>query len=114
MSGDKNEILFSQFGINYNNEPEVFRKGTVLVQQPRAGKFTKKDFKISQKKKTCAELPIGTEDLLLSDSVVELTCDIIGDQFWKEYPHLIPLHDNEPINSVPIPKSDTELERNVS
>ena len=29
---DKNEILFSDFGINYNNEPEQFRKGTLLIK----------------------------------------------------------------------------------
>ena len=31
-SSDKNEILFKEFGINYNNEPECFRKGTVLYR----------------------------------------------------------------------------------
>jgi tRNA(His) guanylyltransferase len=31
-SGQKNEMLFGMFGINYNNEPEVFRKGTVMVK----------------------------------------------------------------------------------
>ena len=35
-SSGKNELLFSQFGINYNNEPEQFRKGTVLVRAPLA------------------------------------------------------------------------------
>lgn len=32
VSGDKNEILFSRFGINYNNEPEVWKKGTVVFR----------------------------------------------------------------------------------
>lgn len=32
VSGDKNEILFSRFGINYNNEPEVWKKGTVVYR----------------------------------------------------------------------------------
>lgn len=32
VSSDKNEILFKEFGINYNNEPECFRKGTVLYR----------------------------------------------------------------------------------
>jgi len=32
LSADKNEILFSQFGINYNNLPQVYRKGTVLYK----------------------------------------------------------------------------------
>lgn len=32
VSSDKNEILFSRFGINYNDEPEMFRKGSVLYR----------------------------------------------------------------------------------
>lgn len=27
---DKNEILFFKFGINYNNELEIYKKGSVL------------------------------------------------------------------------------------
>ena len=34
MSADKNELLFSQFGINYNNLPEIYRKGSVLIWTP--------------------------------------------------------------------------------
>lgn len=30
VSADKNEILFKEFGINYNNEPEIFKKGSIL------------------------------------------------------------------------------------
>jgi tRNA(His) guanylyltransferase len=33
---DKNEILFSQFGINYNDEPEMFRKGSVILRSGQA------------------------------------------------------------------------------
>lgn len=33
MSADKNEILFQRFGINYNNEPEMFKKGSVVYRQ---------------------------------------------------------------------------------
>jgi len=33
FAADKNEILFSRFGINYNNEPEIFKKGTVLYRE---------------------------------------------------------------------------------
>lgn len=32
VAADKNEILFSRFGINYNNEPEMYRKGSVLYR----------------------------------------------------------------------------------
>nr|ACO10979.1 Probable tRNAHis guanylyltransferase [Caligus rogercresseyi] len=33
LSGDKNEILFSQFNINYNEEPQQFRKGSILLKK---------------------------------------------------------------------------------
>lgn len=29
--GDKNELLFSEFNVNYNNLPAMHRKGTVVV-----------------------------------------------------------------------------------
>lgn len=32
LAADKNEILFSKFKINYNNEPEMFRKGSVVFR----------------------------------------------------------------------------------
>ncbi|CEO96802.1 tRNA(His) guanylyltransferase [Plasmodiophora brassicae] len=35
-SADKNEIMFSRFSLNYNNEPAMFRKGSILVRyEPR-------------------------------------------------------------------------------
>ena len=33
LAGDKNEILFKRFGINYNNEPLIFRKGSVVYRK---------------------------------------------------------------------------------
>lgn len=30
LSKDKHEILFTEFGINYNNEPEIFKKGSLI------------------------------------------------------------------------------------
>lgn len=32
VSSDKNEILFSRFGINYNNEPEMYKKGSIVFR----------------------------------------------------------------------------------
>ena len=31
LAADKNEILFSEFDINYNKQPPVHRKGTALI-----------------------------------------------------------------------------------
>ena len=33
LSSDKNEILFSRFGVNYNNEPDMYRKGSVVYRK---------------------------------------------------------------------------------
>jgi tRNA(His) 5'-end guanylyltransferase len=33
MSDYKNELLFSQFGINYNDLPAVMRKGSIIVKK---------------------------------------------------------------------------------
>ncbi|KAF2713675.1 tRNAHis guanylyltransferase [Pleomassaria siparia CBS 279.74] len=40
ISSDKNEILFSRFAINYNNEPEIFKKGSVLYRDVRPNSQT--------------------------------------------------------------------------
>lgn len=32
LAADKNEILFSRFGINYNREPEMYKKGSVIFR----------------------------------------------------------------------------------
>lgn len=37
FSADKNEILFSRFQINYNNEPEMYKKGSVVFRDVSRG-----------------------------------------------------------------------------
>ncbi|CRK99797.1 CLUMA_CG013105, isoform A [Clunio marinus] len=66
VSGDKNEILFSEFGINYNNVPAIFRKGTILLT---------KQIKIdkSRTKKT----------------IVPIFDDLIKPKFWNEHDELL-------------------------
>lgn len=40
VSADKNEILFSRYGINYNNEDDMYKKGSVVYRQVRAIYFS--------------------------------------------------------------------------
>ncbi|XP_015516976.1 probable tRNA(His) guanylyltransferase [Neodiprion pinetum] len=68
LAAHKNELLFQEFGINYNNEPPTFRKGTTLVRKL---------------------VPDGNGRL--KPLVVALVDDIIGDRFWKENPEVIGL-----------------------
>lgn len=61
LSSDKNEILFSEFGINYNNEPLIFKKGTILLR---------KKIKHPKHQKT-------------QQVILPLHEDLIQDKFWE-------------------------------
>ncbi|KAF6263243.1 histidine tRNA 5'-guanylyltransferase [Scenedesmus sp. NREL 46B-D3] len=75
----KNELLFTQFGINYAQLPEQFRKGSTVLGRPvRSVVKYRED---------------GTP--VERDRVQEvlLHCDIIGDAFWQQHQQLLGLTD---------------------
>uniref|UniRef100_A0A182MUZ3 Probable tRNA(His) guanylyltransferase n=1 Tax=Anopheles culicifacies TaxID=139723 RepID=A0A182MUZ3_9DIPT len=65
LASDKNEILFSQFGINYNNEPIIYRKGTILLA---------KSVRVKDKKQRL---------------IVPIFDDLISDTFWVKHPEIL-------------------------
>ena len=69
FSKDKNEILFKDYGINYNNEPVMFRKGTTLIRK----------------------LILSKNDDTMHQYILQFNCDIIGDNFWKENSEILGL-----------------------
>jgi len=89
LSKDKNEILFSRFGINYNNEEEMCKKGSVVFREydtppPENGGEE-----------------VGTEETLSKcqmekrrkmqrkAKVVVRFCDVIRNAFWEERPWIL-------------------------
>jgi tRNA(His) guanylyltransferase len=60
LAKDKNEILFSKFGINYNNEDEMYKKGTFLFRGEKA------------------------KGLVEANHV-----DVIKDEFWEKRPWIL-------------------------
>ena len=101
VSGDKNEILFSQFGINYNKELEIFRKGTVVYRAydddgSSAGQngseggggeggegsggreAAKSKTQLEKEKKRKRKARIAVEHV-----------DVIGDAFWEARPWIL-------------------------
>lgn len=68
FSADKNELLFSEFNINYNNEPAMFRKGTILMR------------------KRIAVPELGDKERLM---VVPLYRDMIQEDFWREHSEIV-------------------------
>ncbi|XP_035673386.1 probable tRNA(His) guanylyltransferase [Branchiostoma floridae] len=83
FSADKNEILFSEFGINYNNEPEIYKKGTVLVWK----RVEETVMKTCRTEEDPVERP--REVTKLRKKAVPLHTDIIGDVFWEEHPDIL-------------------------
>ncbi|XP_017288488.1 probable tRNA(His) guanylyltransferase isoform X3 [Kryptolebias marmoratus] len=82
LASDKNEILFSEFDINYNTESAINRKGTTLIWEKRDETVIKR-----------MKLPNEEEkEVLVTRSrrrVEAHHCDIIGDQFWDEHPDIL-------------------------
>ncbi|KAL1838112.1 hypothetical protein VTJ49DRAFT_3017 [Mycothermus thermophilus] len=94
FAADKNEILFSKFGINYNNEPEMFKKGSVVFR----------DYELVEPgtHNTAAEVDTLAEPVEPSKTqsekdrkrrakarIVVEHLDIIKDEFWDRRPWLL-------------------------
>ncbi|XP_037937698.1 probable tRNA(His) guanylyltransferase [Teleopsis dalmanni] len=67
ISSDKNELLFSKFGINYNNLPTMFRKGTILLRK---------------------RVRTNPDDCI-GQLIVPMHEDMIRNQFWNTHTELL-------------------------
>ncbi|KAM4732555.1 putative tRNA(His) guanylyltransferase isoform 2-T4 [Anableps anableps] len=81
LAADKNEILFSEFNINYNNESVLHRKGTALIWE--------KDETVSKRMKRPNEMEKEVTVTRSRRRVEAYHCDVIGDQFWEEHPDIL-------------------------
>lgn len=80
LSSDKNEILFSEFSLNYNEENAMFRKGSCLIWDTFEEKVARTDANYKE-----------TGEIVTRErkKVVERYVDIIGEDFWKDHPKLL-------------------------
>lgn len=111
-------MLFSKFGINYNNEPEMYKKGTILIRD-MAGSSSSEDANLetasdspelatqvsSGKNQINAKLRAQAKDKSYHElsrrqkqrqskrrqkaRILRLHVDIIRDEFWEKYPFLL-------------------------
>ncbi|KAH8432244.1 tRNA guanylyltransferase [Aspergillus melleus] len=93
VSADKNEILFKRFGINYNNEEDIYKKGSVVYRQ-----YQLEDVKA---KTSAEEEPAPVQEqvsktqqeklrkLRRKAQVVIDHVDIIKDEFWERRPWIL-------------------------
>ncbi|SBT70477.1 tRNAHis guanylyltransferase, putative [Plasmodium malariae] len=65
---DKNELLFSKFHINYNNIPDIFRRGTIIIRN--------KNFKKKENMKcttsSCSTTIYDHNSVIISNATVHL------------------------------------------
>ncbi|CUS11726.1 unnamed protein product [Tuber aestivum] len=110
LAADKNELLFSRFGINYNNEPVMYRKGSVVYRdyrtpededaegaEPSASVKPPKQRKqkegergttaIQERKLKTPREEVGRR--AGKARIVTEHVDIIGDAFWEKRPWLL-------------------------
>ncbi|XP_034545256.1 probable tRNA(His) guanylyltransferase isoform X2 [Notolabrus celidotus] len=82
LAADKNEILFTEFDINYNNESALHRKGTALIWEKQDETVIKRMKLPNEEEK---EVPVTRS----RRKVQAYHCDIIGDQFWEEHTDIL-------------------------
>ncbi|CAJ2500106.1 Uu.00g029590.m01.CDS01 [Anthostomella pinea] len=94
LSADKNEILFSKFKINYNNEPEVFRKGTVVFRdyelvEPAGQRVADAVDNLAEPVQQSKTQEETDKKRRAKARVVVDHLDIIKDDFWDRRPWLL-------------------------
>ncbi|KAH8928608.1 tRNAHis guanylyltransferase [Atractiella rhizophila] len=90
VSSQKHEILFSRFGMNYNEEPEMFKKGSLLVWEeveeavapPIAPKAENENQHTSEEKEKHRKERKRKEKKSFRIAVVHE--DMLKDEFWAE------------------------------
>ncbi|KAI0473826.1 tRNA guanylyltransferase [Xylariaceae sp. FL0804] len=96
VSGDKNEILFSRYGINYNNEPEIYKKGSVVFRDYELAEPGDQSGGVLEAVDEMAEPATQSKTQQEKDKkrrskarVVVEHLDIIKDDFWERRPWLL-------------------------
>ncbi|KAE9368809.1 tRNA guanylyltransferase [Stipitochalara longipes BDJ] len=96
LAADKNEILFSRFKINYNNEPEIYKKGSVvlrdyeLVEPGSAHELTDEDSVKTLEQVALSKTQEENDRKRRAKARITVQhVDIIKDEFWERRPWLL-------------------------
>jgi tRNA(His) guanylyltransferase len=87
----KNELLYSQFGINYNTLPPRFRKGSIVIRTDPASNEESLDSQAEETEQQ-ERRPRKTKVKRYEGTIGELVVvheDLIRDAFWSERPWLL-------------------------
>ncbi|KAG2132987.1 Thg1 C terminal domain-containing protein [Suillus clintonianus] len=93
VSATKHEMLFSRFGINYNEISQRFKKGSVIVREivhiPSHPQSINEGDEMPPLDPPRQKRSKAKKKNKLETTVEVLHCDIIGDEFWLARPHLL-------------------------
>ncbi|KAI2472589.1 tRNA guanylyltransferase [Annulohypoxylon bovei var. microspora] len=94
LAADKNEILFSRFKINYNNEPEIFKKGSVVYRdyelvEPGSHDVAKTADELGEPVQQSKTQDDNDKKRRAKARVLVDHLDIIKDDFWERRPWLL-------------------------
>ncbi|KAF5871719.1 putative trna guanylyltransferase protein, partial [Botrytis fragariae] len=95
LAADKNEILFSRFGINYNNEPEIYKKGSVVFRdyelvEPGASEAVDEDSAKTIEQKELSKTQEEKDRKRRAKARITVQhVDVIKDEFWQRRPWLL-------------------------
>lgn len=95
IASEKNEILFSEFKMNYNNEADMFKKGSIIYRNydTSSSEFSREASAPvvlnSEKSKTLKEKEPKRP---VKACIAIEHADIIRDEFWEQKPWLLSCH----------------------
>ncbi|OTB19511.1 hypothetical protein K445DRAFT_314394 [Daldinia sp. EC12] len=94
LAADKHEILFSRFKINYNNEPEIFKKGSVIYRsyelvEPGTHNVAKSTDELAEAAQQSKTQKDKDRKQRTKAKVVVDHVDIIKDDFWERRPWIL-------------------------
>lgn len=98
LAADKNEMLFTQFGINYNDEAPIFRKGSTIIRRTELNG----EVDVAQSEasptidgtKSNGEVNTARSEAFAGLQVVH--DDIIRAAFWEKHAHILGRPDSDP------------------
>ncbi|TVY38657.1 tRNA(His) guanylyltransferase [Lachnellula occidentalis] len=96
VAADKNEILFSRFNINYNNEPDMYKKGSVvfrdyeLVEPGSVSEVVDEDSAKTMEQLELSKTQEEKDRKRRAKAIITVQhVDIIKDEFWERRPWLL-------------------------
>ncbi|KFY45825.1 hypothetical protein V494_00744 [Pseudogymnoascus sp. VKM F-4513 (FW-928)] len=95
LAADKNEILFSRFGMNYNNELNIYKKGSIVFRDYELVEAATSSPALNEEALTGPEMALSKTQAekerkaRQKAKIVVQHVDFIKDDFWEQRPWIL-------------------------